>query len=484
MSQQKHFLLSLSVGIAATLFGCISFAQTKKNIAYVNPNMDTPIAVVGKDKKKVVTRLLPGQMVTIEETTPDGWIRIKANDQSGNPTELYLEKKASEVGPNGANMSIASPEDLKQFTEFDEETTADLYKRPGGNKIECLIEGCTTISSGKGAVIEETVLQLSIDENTAKPKWQNYYKINKGWINDQFMTSIEKESPAPKNEICDPNDPKSPVDKNTLNDFKNIQTKTSELATNLQLPKVLEHVGECRPFTQEWNRYEKKIAPIMEQKFKAGTLPKLKKEVLKDGKLVTTDAKLEDWVAIDVMARTLYGEMASCFSKGEQYPKTVAKLIANRAEFAEEPQNAKRKSLFVSSSNTEAKSSLTNVMLMKFQFSMWNPTDRAGIVAMCPPVSENAPYMMGNKKPNKNEVSVWEKAVKIASDVVLRGPTFKAATQDMKSLYYTSNLDEEKFSARGFHLQKNTTIGGQQIKNSSCLQVWKAKDVDWKPKSI
>ena len=183
-----------------------------------------------------------------------------------------------------------------------------------------------------------------------------------------------------------------------------------------------------------------------------------------------TTVSPEQLAAIDSLSRTIYGEMASCFRYGLEYPMAVARIAVNRAE------NQKRAKEFIRGDHHSSKLPLTKVVTSPTQFNAWlrklnadanaNPAMK---MAICPP-REGVPSKIDGKKPTAQELSVWKHTVRIATEAVLFPKAFKKRTDSIKDIYfYTSNMG--KFY--NMKMQKNRTIAGKPIEQTKCLELWK-----------
>ncbi len=192
------------------------------------------------------------------------------------------------------------------------------------------------------------------------------------------------------------------------------------------------------------------------------TIQDVKPDGLKaeDGRPVTN----ADLVAIDSLARTMYGEMASCYKHGLEYPMAVARIALNRID---------NEKLFVRGQHNQSKLPIAKVATSPTQFNVWlrklngdsNPSKE---MALCPPRSPSQKLLNG-RKPYAQELSIWNHTVRIATEAVLFPKGFKKKTEGVKDIYYyTSGMG--KFY--GMELQ-NRSIAGRKISKSSCVELWK-----------
>lgn len=174
-----------------------------------------------------------------------------------------------------------------------------------------------------------------------------------------------------------------------------------------------------------------------------------------------------DLVAIDSLARTMYGEMASCYKHGLEYPMAVARIALNRAE------NKKLSKLFIRGKHHPSKLPMAKVVTSPTQFNVWlrklnsdaNPSKE---MALCPPRNP-AQKMKDGRKPSPQELSIWNHTVRIATEAVLFPEDFKKKTEGLADIYYyTSGMG--KFY--DMELQ-NRSIAGRKISRTGCVELWK-----------
>lgn len=292
-----------------------------------------------------------------------------------------------------------------------------------------------------------------------------YHQKGQGWI-DAAYTSTSKnqafytKSPLNKN----PLDCKCPPGKICNKETESLRPITESLSNQsvVQDAEVLEKIiGDCAlqnpkaPRFASGNPYDAHILPKLKNK----TLPKIRRE---DGALMTH----EDLINSDALARTIYGEMASCFKHGLHYPMTVARICVNRAD------NTPRHGEFIRGPHASGKGHLAQVVTTPSQFSVWNKTDSDGnvngplLMAMCPPQQEGKKYWKSGSAP-RDESDIWKNAVKIATEATLFPNRFKNRTIKVNQFFYTSGL-----GAFYNMNQVNPSIDGRKVSRDSCVEVW------------
>lgn len=185
-----------------------------------------------------------------------------------------------------------------------------------------------------------------------------------------------------------------------------------------------------------------------------------------------------DLISIDVLARTIYGEMSRCFDDGIQYPMAMAKVAVNRADWI--VAHPKRRSRFSTVKPHELKSPLTSVLTSPAQFSVWNKKLKGGPNhslkhVLCPPAHAKKGYWKTNKGFSKKEADIWTKSLEIAAEAVLDPKRFKEKTKLVNEMYYTSNVSW----AREGYIETETAVGSTatgRIDNDACMMTWVGVD--------
>ena len=114
--------------------------------------------------------------------------------------------------------------------------------------------------------------------------------------------------------------------------------------------------------------YDKYVLPKVKNK----KVPNFEKEIVvgKDKKgndlIEKVPMTQKDLIAIDAVARTLYGEAARCFKKGPQHAAAIAAVINNRTQFP--------KSDFVQGNHSSDKEINAKLATSPRQFHVWHPT--------------------------------------------------------------------------------------------------------------
>lgn len=457
----------------------IAFAASSKDLAFIDPKHDATIPVYQMDEngrriKTPITELIPGDFFSIKQVRKDGWYVIRGKNIDGTEMDLLVDP-ATVKNKDGVHLAYTAARNARKIRINADK--ADGTNEPGLDTAVCDIDPghCFQFGGGDEIEVEDAVLTLTTN-GSMKPKWRNYYRARgpnsqEPWWTDSDDTSrvdgswsVLEDPKEQKEKDCPPNGTE-PLDQKQANNLEATIDRTVKTAGVSMAETAHEFLGSCLPMTGDY--HNNVVRTIANKK-----TPTLAKQIrAADGSVQVVPTTTADWVSMDALARTLYAEMAGCFSKGSQYPEAVAKVITNRVDFAKKyPKMGAR---FLQQKDNEIRGDITNIVFKDKQFAVWSRGDAARQMAMCPPVSSDKDFWAG-RKPPANELKIWKEAVRIASEVVLTGESFRKRTSDMKALYYTSNFELSKADYKPI---QNATIGGKAVPMSRCVQLWTAKDI-------
>ncbi len=276
-----------------------------------------------------------------------------------------------------------------------------------------------------------------------------------------------------KKEICPPKkDPQSKL-KEIINNLKNLTVSVENLSIAQEAEMLSKTVGFCplKPPTvlpksfPNGSVYDSLILPQLMSE----NPPAIKNEL---GNLISK----KEVVAIDALARTMYGEMARCYRKGLQYPMTVARIVLNRSEAKDRLQE------FIKPPQNDNKPNLAKVSTSASQFSMWRKTQGDNSPnpplhhALCPPIKLNEPFWNAREAPSM-EANIWKNTMRIATEVVLHPTQFKKRTAEVDGFFYTSDMASLKDSKRKPFFRNMDrvypSIEGKKVSSGDCVEVWK-----------
>lgn len=184
-----------------------------------------------------------------------------------------------------------------------------------------------------------------------------------------------------------------------------------------------------------------------------------------------TPATIEDWVKVDLLARTLVGEIASTPDCPDADVKAVARVIMNRMEYVRTASTGAWRQF---APNREG-DALINVITHKRQFSALNGKDNANRWFACPSSNIVQKYnFSGNKfATGTSEYINWVRAIEVASEMVFRERTFRESTREVTSLFYSKGAATfEDRKKQGFRHVRGRRIDGRVIDNVRCVQLW------------
>jgi len=384
----------------------------------------------------------------------------------------------------------------------DDDQKISVYKDPGQNWQHCA-PGKKKCEPAIGWLDRDSKIEIlsksekyqTVDLDTESLSFESYTKIKfkymrkvsdlkniqqsgEGYIPSTYISkkkvtaffSTSESLMAPKKPICNTNNTNerqfSQIDKTITPLVKSID----HLSVNLQADLIGQAVGFCplKPpnkfvlpkLNNNKNIYDELVKEQIDSAFTEKNIPKILNE---KNQLMTKNQLIE----IDALSRTLYGEMATCYKSGLQYPMAVAKVIMNRSA------ETKRHKEFIKPPHDTTTPNLAKICTSPSQFSMWfknidgsknNPLHHG----LCPPKQINKPFWR-SLQANKSENDIWKNSVRIATEAVLHPTKFKKRTAEVDGFFYTSNIGE----FYGMKQQKNLTIEGHLIDNNKCLEIWK-----------
>jgi hypothetical protein len=465
---------------------------------YLRARSDTLSRIIVMDstdpkKAEVQYDLTPDQFVVCERTEK-GFCVISGLASDGTAKTFYLKLEDSK-------LERIKSQDVKIHMALDSDRMTTAYEgiRDYQNRHADCPAGahCAWPNGGAEVGLSQTQMVEARDLHGDGYRWEMAYRISgkynprnsrgeiieyskefQGWVADQFIASdLAIVSETPKLPLpqkpCPPPLPPSAALSKLGEDVRAIHQHLSEeedrLAWQIVERKIQPLVGECRmpenfqsvrsvsverkpAFTSVMVPYwEQKSAEWRENPPSPVTVPGSQKRL-----------DINQLVAIDTLARTLYGEMDRCFENSLGYPKAVAKVTLNRVEALETPSGKKFR--FENGTKAHAPSWLKDngflsVLLDPKQYSTWNNNDNNLKRVLCPPTKSQ------NRDPKG--LAIWRQAVQIAIETVLDPEKLRKEAKDVRGFYYTSGIP---FLA-GFH-SYSSSIDGKTLDSRRCIILW------------
>ena len=186
----------------------------------------------------------------------------------------------------------------------------------------------------------------------------------------------------------------------------------------------------------------------------------------KSGNPVRRPFTQDDYIAIDVLARTLYAEMRSCGTElgNSEYLKGTARIILNRAA-------AKNRTAEFIRGPQATNSSISKVMLSDTAFSCWNNAFEVAKKDL-PNHKKNLKQGLCPRDASSTEESknAWQQSLDVAMAAILDRGTFLDNTSELEGYYfYTSKKDRGPAWAR----LPTPHIDGKPLNNGKCMKFWK-----------
>ena len=294
---------------------------------------------------------------------------------------------------------------------------------------------------------------------------KTYHQKGRGWVDAAYLSETKRDSfyteAATSQDdpecICKPGQPCQTLN-HQLGGLSRSLSNSGIVDIADQLDDI---VGDCAlsnrnsPRFAAGNPYDAHIMPGLRKK----QIPRIQRE---DGQMMTK----QDLINIDSLARTMYGEMASCYKHGLQYPMTVARIAVNRADDTTQHSN------FIRGDHAPDKAALSRVVTSPSQFSVWQKKDANNqvngplLMAMCPPQKKGGKFWKSDAAP-RDEHDIWKNTVRIATEAILFPNRFKNRTIKVYQYYYTSGLGKFYNFSQSF-----PSIEGRKVARNSCVEVW------------
>ena len=324
-----------------------------------------------------------------------------------------------------------------------------------------------------------------------------------GWIEGSYL-NIPKPKPKPKlkpkkeNPVCDD---KSPGPEKSGHDILDKANEAHQSEIDKIADKISSKVGQCviadaLPLTKPKNDWTAE-RPIYDQ----AILPSIKKQsgLVEGGKTIVTNNQL---IEIDMLARTMYAEMAMCGHNHPEYLDIVARVVVNRADFDENYRSEKKspsefsdESRHFDLKHRDGETPLMGVLTSSRKFNPWDMYLKKGIFnqsgvsqALCPPSSDqiywgSSARKKGDRVPSY-ERTVWNKILKVATEAILFQDHFKNRTRDLSDilLFQTQIYKKQNMSKFQDRPQVFRKVDGEKINNNYCAAIYSA--AEWQKKYL
>jgi len=449
-----------------------------------NENVSDEITLFEYDssKKEMVGKgyLEANQIVTIKKNESGRLEEERIGDKvyfktvSAEGYTYYLEKSELGVrgfatGPRDVNNEHNLKSSLVASSPFEEKTVEGIIGFPS----DCVTGECEKIALPNNAQLKVLDAQVIKEKNNlGEEELKTYYSVSAEGVDGPFWISADNTATEFEDSYLSElvrTDPKKDCDptNNNIEDLikgaEDIENRSVDQMVDQTVETLLPHVGECFEGFSGAEAYRSKVAP----KVKAASVSRVTKDEL---------------VAIDLMSRTIYGEMASCNRYGSAYLNAVAKIILNRKEYSEgHLKEAKSKPNKASSAKAKAKEFYDEkfegvgggfgpVILKPYAFSLWNKGDPAGDNAFCPahPTKKSGPQ-------DQASIDAYKEAVRAAIKAVKYPDQLKQEMKPVTQHFYTSKIAMPSQHAYNEAGVIKTSAGN--IDKKSCMRLWKSKRV-------
>lgn len=455
----------------------------KQAYLYVNTGSGTRRVVMPTEQ---LEKYFIGPQRTSNPVHSEDWVRVSPTVTSGKNQYLRMESKPEYLG--GSDENAFRPSRAYSLTGENENFTfipTDLIDSNNHNRSEFRLERTRAVNVAPANQAPNYILtHYGCVDIIGKGK-------TCGWVRgDSLRTEVSlapRSNLAPDfetsvnapNALCPPtaglNTELRAVARNTENRARQARDAGERGATELLMSKIGTCIGtpnknaseaELRRLFGRYKSpnivYDKVALNKMMNLFPAQQMRSLKKE---NG----TPVNVKDFIAMDVLARTLYAEMAICANTPDdsEYIQAVAKTVTNRA-VAAEPNGAFRD--FLSGNHAPARGGntypekITKVALAPEQYSLWNTLDASDDPkaqlsnlrqAFCPRSSSS----------NQAEQIAWKHALTTAMWAVMYPEDFRKRHANIKGFLYTSNQER----GRGYERLPAPVVNGRRLNDRKCM---------------
>ncbi len=457
-----------------------SFAQSADSSDERSPQERLKIESFLKNRDQLIRQLPRGEVLQ----TPV--VKALSDQKSSHAANQYLEK-----GKSGQKM----------YLDLEENERATIYSQGGLNYLNCVAANqCNEVnglgwpsrndeltflgvtqthymqinSAGDYDFVEFAKVKYLRDMPSGGQKWVEGYIATDRLRNRRTDPVFGGKTPrrttdrVGKNDFC----PGKAAD-SLKSDAQAILGKSKEIFNeNVQkiADQIRDKLGKCS-FDGKENitgavPYDKMALPSLLESARKNEFPvNIEKEPLEPGK--KSLATIEDFVAIDALARTLYGEMAVCHRKGLEYPLAAAAVIQNRAMAIQAQPALKR--VYCKSNHHPVKNEYACVATQPIQFSTWNKSENIE-QPLCPPSDPGKNFYPG-RKPPAQEVAIWNDMVKIATEVILFPKAFKSRIAgDLNGVFHYTSVGAVPIR-NTVPVDRILSVAGRPLVNSRCIML-------------
>lgn len=215
------------------------------------------------------------------------------------------------------------------------------------------------------------------------------------------------------------------------------------------------------------------LAGIMQSQ--VGRPPKIR--IRKDNNEMAT---ADDWVAVDLIARTLYGEVGGKPKCSDpKHLKAVGRVIMNRRDFMnhrESPDDEKRaRYTKFFKVDSKVKNQVALAAINADEFHVWDPDkkDSVGRWMACPGTEPRAIKDKTGKQIGyitEKDVERWERAVAVASEMIFKEKKFRCDTKGVKGVFYSKGdyPPGKNFEKVG----SSVRIDNEMLDGKNCVELW------------
>ena len=452
----------------------------------------------------------PGEIITADPEASGGQRLMEVYEGRAVERAGFIREQAFE---RVANSRVAGRVSVRAGS------TALLFNQPGLTEAACQDASNRCVAQLSGSQqLQITGARLVRYMDNGREHTANFYEVStapsagrrrvSGWINSSFVAVDGAPEPprAPPGEPpCPP--PGAPVPPETSGAISELSRATGRVSTeslNRIADGLAPQIGVC--LLSDEQRANPNAVPqiVMPSRTNGGNQGpgtvysthlrphwenrRLATPVNGPSGQPLTSTELE---SIDILARTLYGEIgeSSCGGENPHYYTAVAAMTLNRiGEIQRDSRLRNPMALQIQRGETPT---TTDLVLSPTQYSIWNPTKSEEIrrnpngprdqprsrmvpnrglrTVLCPPSNPTARGYRNNV-PVPGETRSWREAVRAATAAILAGEHLQGRT-NISVPYYTSRVA----MGPGFEEVTGQRADGQPLNDPNCLRFWRER---------
>jgi hypothetical protein len=442
-----------------------------------NFTFDGKLRIESKNGTERFVRLSPENMTIDNEfdIVPKVPPKVTADKPYALPNhQIYLDTVQNTVQlfkEPGQSWKNPTPENERLF--LDRDSDGDAIDHKTKEKVALIAENSSYVQNYDDPVLHREVPKMfyyvaetPLNKVDDYLKGKNVEGVNKGWINsdlvrsDHISTNVAKEecpTTKPKTEITNQTgDLGVPIDKVTSTfEEKIAERSVSCPAKKGEVKKSPAERGDGKKIVDGHENLVHKFLHSLSKLFHSD------KSVSASSYPTETQKK-----AIDILARSLYGEMRGChFELGSRYSMAVARVAYNRATDCQSHDKCGYvdKKICAGEDFKDKKDGLSRAMIealsMPSQFQAWDDADPNSALLMCIPEKD------------ETDQKVFREDYKIATQVIMGSEKFLKETSSLAGVYNYGSGAAVPSGTCG--RVSNVTVAGVPVDKVACFNAYR-----------